>query len=116
MDDLARKRRPAGLEIVVRGDENAALAAVRSVTGIAKASTQAAAVHPLGVHEIRCTWGKKLDDVAMNRAAEEVVAALVQAGCFVREARMVRSSLEEVFAELTRGAPAEGDATAEAAS
>ncbi len=102
MEDLARKRRAAGLVVVVRGDRDAALATVRGVTGIAKADFAAGSEG-----EIRCGWSKKIDDAGAIRAAEEVVAALVKAGIAVREVRPVKSSLEEVFADLTTEHPEE---------
>jgi ABC-2 type transport system ATP-binding protein len=104
MDDLARKRRAAGLLVVVRGDLAAATSAVRAVPGIAEITSTTTAG---GAHELRCAWQKKLDEAGAADAIEQAVAALVGAGCFVREVRPVRSSLEEVFAELTSGA---GDA------
>lgn len=107
MADLARKRRAAGLLLVVRGDVQAAVAAASAVGGIAKATHEPSADD--GAHEIRCSWQKKLDDAGAARATEEVVAALVAANCFVREVRPIRSSLEEVFAELTSGSTGEQD-------
>jgi len=108
MDDLSRKRRAAGLVLVVRGELETALAAVRAVPGIAKVTRDETNERPGEAHELRCSWQKKLDDVGVATAIEQAVAALVTAGCFVREVRAIRSSLEEVFAELTSGAaPAE---------
>ncbi len=104
MDDLARKRRAAGVVLVVRGDSSAALAAVRSATGIAKAELDGNASEP-GVHAIRSAGyrKKKLDEVASVRATESV-SALVAAGCFVREVRPVKSSTRRALRqELTRG-------------
>ena len=102
MDELARKRRADGLLLVVRGDMEAALAVVRAVDGVAKAVHEEA---PSGeTHSIRCAWHKTVDDAGAARATEAAVAALVAAGCFVREVSPVRSSLEELFAELTGGA------------
>jgi ABC-2 type transport system ATP-binding protein len=112
MDDLASKRRAAGLRLVVRGSADAALSAVRGVSGIAKATLDSSAAAPAGESpsSITCSWGKKVGEADALRATEEAVAALVRAGCFVREVRPIRSSLEEVFAELTRGsAAADGD-------
>jgi ABC-2 type transport system ATP-binding protein len=108
MGDLASKRRAAGLVLVVRGSRDAALAAVRSATGIVRAELDPASAGTGGtgsdrVATLRCHWGKKLDDAGVARATEEAVAALVAAGCHVREVRLLRSSLEEVFAALTRG-------------
>ncbi len=91
MDEIAKKRRNAGLVVVVRGD--AAPSVIRGVDGIANAEQDG--------DTIRCTWTKKIDEASAARATEEAVAALVRAGCFVREVRPIRSSLEEVFAELT---------------
>ena len=105
MGDLARKRRAAGLLLVVRGDLEAAAAAVQAVEGIASVTSTTSG----SSHELRCNWQKKLDDAGAAAAIEQAVAALVRAGCFVREVRPVRSSLEEVFAELTSdGAPGDG--------
>jgi len=127
MDDLARKRRAAGLLLVVRGDLTAALAAAGAVEGIARAThDEEASPDAGGAREIRCAWHKKIDEAGAVRATEQVVAALVGAGCFVREVRPIRSSLEEVFAVLTSGAlpteateptePTEDTASDEAAS
>lgn len=110
MNDLARKRRAAGLLLVVRGERDVALEAVRGVPGIARVS-----VSTVGndAYEFHASWQKKLDDAGVATAIEQAVAALVVAGAFVREVRPVRSSLEEVFAELTSG---EGTAASEADS
>jgi ABC-2 type transport system ATP-binding protein len=102
MESLSRKRRAAGLLVVVRGDLEAALAAVRATPGIAKAEHDDKSGD---THEIRCSWQKKLDEAGTAQAIEQAVAALVSAGCFVREVRPIRSSLEEVFAELTSAEP-----------
>ena len=88
--------------------------------GIAKAEPEERAFLPKepGVHALRCSWAKKLDDAGVTQAAEEAVAALVKAGLAVREVNPTRSSLEEVFAELTAGESAarETSATEEPAS
>jgi len=91
MDEIAKKRRTEGLVLVVRGD--AALGVVRAIEGIGSAERSG--------DTIRCTWAKKTDEAAAAKATEEAVAALVRAGCFVREVTPVKSSLEEVFGELT---------------
>lgn len=124
MDEIASKRRSAGLRVVVRGDLDAALAALRGIEGIAKAARDLAARADgggEGVFAVRCTWGKKLDEGAAARATEAAIGALVSAGLFVREASPVKSSLEELFGELTGAraeeAPGEADRIdAEAAS
>ena len=100
---------PAGLGRRPRTD--AALAALRAVDGIAKA-VPAARRSDDGVHGVRCVWQKKLDEASAARATEEAVGALVGAGLFVREASPVKSSLEELFGELTGAAgPSEEDAS-----
>jgi ABC-2 type transport system ATP-binding protein len=106
MDDLSRKRRAAGLLLVVRGELEVALAAVRAVDGIAKVTVDDGDDARADAHVVRCAWQKTIDDAGVARAIEQAVAAVVAAGCFVREVRPVRSSLEEVFAELTASPPA----------
>jgi ABC-2 type transport system ATP-binding protein len=117
MDDLARKRRAAGLLLVVRGDVESALAAVRSIDGIAKVAVDdgdaTGETREPGTSALRCSWQKKVDEAAIARAIEQAVAALVSAGCFVREVRPIRSSLEEVFAELTSGSEGESEGDGE---
>jgi ABC-2 type transport system ATP-binding protein len=111
MDDLARKRRAAGLLLVVRGNVASAMAAVRSIEGIAKVAVddeEKEEKREGDTHALRCSWQKKIDDDGIARAIEQAVAALVSAGCFLREVRPIRSSLEEVFAELTGGIGREG--------
>jgi ABC-2 type transport system ATP-binding protein len=108
MDDLSRKRRAAGLLLVVRGDLEVARAAVGAVEGIAKATVEDAGGNA-GAYVLRCAWQKTIDDAGVSRAIEQAVAAVVAAGCFVREARPVRSSLEEVFAELTGASESESE-------
>ena len=54
------------------------------------------------VHAIRCAWSKKLADA--DEVTERAVSAIVAAGLHVREATPVKSSLEELFAELTGAA------------
>ncbi|HSO31490.1 MAG TPA: ABC transporter ATP-binding protein [Labilithrix sp.] len=103
MDELSRKRRAAGLSLVVRGEQQAALRVVRGANGVAHAEADAAAED--GASALRCTWEKSVDDAGASAAAEAIVAGLIAAGCHVREVRPMRSSLEELFAELTGGAP-----------
>jgi ABC-2 type transport system ATP-binding protein len=106
MEELAKKRRSAGLYVVVRGNLDSALAALRGIPGIAKASPDPGARTEDGVHAVRCSWSKKLDEASSVNATEQAVAALVSAGLFVREASAVKSTLEELFGELTGAAPA----------
>ena len=76
-----------------------------------RATQAGAARRPTRTHSLLVA--KKLDDAGVARATEQAVAALVAAGCFVREVRPVRSSLEEVFAELTSESGRGGDERAE---
>jgi ABC-2 type transport system ATP-binding protein len=116
MAELASKRRSAGLDLVLRGDAEVALGTLRAVSGIAKAEMEGKGEGD--VVNVRAMWRKKLDEGGAARATEDAVGALVRAGCFVREVRPVRTSLEEVFAELTTATSAlSGDGEeAEAAS
>ena len=100
MEEIAAKRRSAGLRVVVRGDANAALEVLKKVAGIARTKEEASAASD--VHAFRCSWSKKAENTP--RSTEEAVAALVAAGLHVREATPVKSSLEELFAELTGAA------------
>ena len=107
MEEIAKKRRSAGLLVVVRGDLDAAQSVLRSVEGIAKVTPQERAEE--GVHALRCRWQKKLDEPQIQLATERAVAALVGAGVSVREASPLKSTLEELFGELT-GARADEEA------
>jgi hypothetical protein len=120
MDELASKRRSAGLNVVVRGNLDKALSVLRGVDGIAKASLartarEASAQTPTNdvddgsVHALRCSWSKKLDESATSHTTELAIAALVSAGLFIREASPLKSSLEELFGELTGASSAEAD-------
>jgi len=101
MDELAKKRRSAGLRVVVRGSGEQAATLLKGVTGIANVTR---AGSDDDVHTFECTWQKRLE--LHGRTAEDAVAALVGAGLLVREVSPVKSSLEELFAELTGAAPA----------
>jgi ABC-2 type transport system ATP-binding protein len=91
MEEIEKKRRNAGLVVVARGGDP--LTVLRGIEGIDSAEKEG--------EGIRCTWAKTVDDAAAVKATEEAVAALVAAGCSVREVRPLRSTLEELFAELT---------------
>jgi len=96
--EIQKKRRPRGLEIVVRGSGDRAASALQAMDGVAKVK----ATREGDAARLACTWSKKVDD--REAAAERAVKLLVERGEAVREARTLGSSLEEVFAELTRGA------------
>ena len=98
MEEIGRKRRAVGLVLSVRGALDTALASVKAVKGVAKSE---ATIGEEDVHVVRATWDKDLDEPATLRAAEDVIAALVRGGCAIREAKPMRGTLEDVFAELT---------------
>jgi len=108
MEEIAKRRRAAGLRVVARGAEETILATLHAIEGVGKtvveehAAPSGAALSGEVAIAVRCTWGKKVDEAAAAKASEDAVAALVRAGCSVREAQPIRSSLEELFAELTR--------------
>jgi ABC-2 type transport system ATP-binding protein len=100
MAELARERRASGVEFVVRGDTARVSAILRSVDG--HIETKLSATDTPLVHAFACTFR---DDVDTAMATEVAIKALVEAGCFVREARPLRSTLEALFAELTSTPP-----------
>jgi len=104
--DIRALRRSPGLFVRARGDAEKARAALESIGPwkVRQLSSEG------DVSEWRCAWAKKTTDAAAAELAERAVAALVAAGVHVREASPVGSSLEDVFAQLTEGAPAEEDA------
>jgi ABC-2 type transport system ATP-binding protein len=104
LDEIQKKRRPRGLEIVVRGGGAAAKGALESLAGVRKVRADAAGE----ITHLRCTWAKNLEPSEVANATEKAVATVVNAGERIREVRPIGSSLEEVFAELTHG-PAEED-------
>jgi ABC-2 type transport system ATP-binding protein len=114
MAELSAKRRPAGLILVVRGDLDTALGVVCGIEGVGKAAHDPAP--STETHSLHCTWKKSVDNAGAARATEAAVASLLAAGCFVREVRPMRSSLEELFAELTGGDPVPDPLDAEEAA
>ena len=101
--DIRKMRRPTALDVTVRGDAQAAARVLRGIQGVAKVK-EVAAKQPASA-SFQATWTKKLPDAEIEGTIEAAVSALVGAGLGVREVRPVGSSLEDVFAELTRGAP-----------
>ncbi|HEY1697135.1 MAG TPA: ATP-binding cassette domain-containing protein [Polyangiaceae bacterium] len=98
-ETLRGMRTATAVDLVVRGDEAAALKALGAVTGVTKAARAGGGD---GVVRLRATFGKKLGDAERAAATEACVAALVAAGAGVREVRPAGGSLEDVFAALTR--------------
>jgi ABC-2 type transport system ATP-binding protein len=111
MDELAKKRRSAGLFIVVRGDADKAKSLLRGVDGIADVSRDDR--QDDGSVALRSTWNKKIDETATMAATEAAVTALVGAGIAVREVSPIKSTLEELFGELTTGADRAGNDSGE---
>lgn len=98
IDHLREMRRASGLRVVLRGDRSRALEAVRSSKGVARADVEELA--PTDAITVTATYER---EAVGPETAERIVAALVGAGLFVREVVPRAASLEQVFAELTRG-------------
>jgi len=99
--DLRDMRRASGVRIVVRGDRARALDIVRASSGVARAVIDDAATASTDdAVAITATYER---DAHVAEAAERIVSSLVGAGFFVREVVPRAASLEQVFAELTRG-------------
>jgi ABC-2 type transport system ATP-binding protein len=93
-DEIRKMRRAAAVEIAVRGEKAAKAPKIaRDVEGVAGAEAS-------GDAKVACRFAEKADAEATTAA---VVAALVGAGLGVTEVRPSGGSLEDVFAELTRG-------------
>ena len=103
VEEIQKKRRPRGLQIVVRGAGEAGESALKGEGGIAKIKVERGSE----LSRIFCTFSKKLEDV--GAATERAVRLAVEAGESVREVRPIGSSLEEVFAELTLQAAEDGE-------
>jgi ABC-2 type transport system ATP-binding protein len=119
--DLQRLRRTRAYLVTVRGDVDAAEQIVKKVPGVAKVARQKH--DDASITTLRCHVSKKLADVDVPALPERIVEALVGGvaergrAFHVREVKPIASSLEEVFAELTRGqerAKADDDEEAEA--
>ncbi|MBL8611367.1 MAG: ABC transporter ATP-binding protein [Myxococcales bacterium] len=106
-EDITRQRRATSLEVVARGEREACEVAARSVAAFGDVE----ATDDGGVVTLLCPISASATDEARAEAAEAVVSALVAAGARVRRVTERASSLEDVFAELTRdgGGEAEGE-------
>jgi ABC-2 type transport system ATP-binding protein len=89
-------QRSPGIEVRVRGDGTLALAVITKDADVSRVDVERVDGEAL----LRCTWSKKSLDAPA--ASERIIASLVGAGAGVRAVAAVSSSLEEVFAELTR--------------
>jgi ABC-2 type transport system ATP-binding protein len=112
-DDIRAMRRSGRVEITVRGDVNAAMAALKAASGVDNVSDVTPKSGAKGISVFQISWGKKAENDATAAATEKAVAALVGAGIFIREVKPIGGSLEEVFASLTSDAPAVTDAKPE---
>ena len=100
-EEIQKKRRSAGLSLVLRGDK-AECVRVLNATGSFRKINPTPPPHPDGLVHLHGIWKKGMGDT--GAAIEATVAALVGAGIFVRSVSPERSTLEDVFAELTRTA------------
>lgn len=96
ISDLRSARAPEGATVVVSGDLEKALAAIRSLGPVASVTSS-----PLDAGVARLTIALAKGAATPGSTIEEVVAALVGAGIGVREAAPTRATLEDVFQELT---------------
>lgn len=97
-EEIKRKGRPAAIEVVARGDEERCLGAARAIEGFDEVTITEAG----DALRLRCTWGTPSTDEARATVVEALVGALVASGAHVRRVAEETSSLEDVFAELTR--------------
>ena len=103
-DHIRSMRVSAGVDLVVRGDGQAAADALSSVDGISGTSRLASND---GASRVRVKFSETLTNDQRADATEHCVAVLVRAGVGVREVRGARGSLEEVFAALTDSSSSE---------
>ena len=92
LDSIEKKRRSVGVVVVARGSVD---------TKVLEGKGKLTVTQDGELVTIRCKWSKKLEQEAVVAATEDLVAAIVKAGGAIREVRPDKSSLEEVFAELT---------------
>ena len=97
-EDIRAMQRRAGVEITVRGDRELATKTLTEKAGARDVTDISANDAPAGVSTLLVSWEKQAES---GTAIENAIAALVGAGLFVREAKGVGSTLEEVFATLT---------------
>jgi ABC-2 type transport system ATP-binding protein len=95
------KARQSGRELLIlaRGEESAFGPALAACSGVKRTSFEAEPAKP-GVVRIRIELGAEALPEAVT---EEAVQRLVAAGAGIQSVGLARASLEEVFAELTKG-------------
>lgn len=98
LDEIRSQRRPTGFEVRGTGARDAA----KRVLGEAKGPVRRLTIDGTGERfRAHAVFAKGSDDAARVEAVERAVAELVTHGLAVHEARLVGSSLEEVFALVT---------------
>jgi ABC-2 type transport system ATP-binding protein len=105
--DIRRMRRAPAVDVTVRGDIEELARLLNAVDGVARVKRIEIVPGEPDVGVYRCTWTKTLADGHVARATESIVTALVAHGNAVREVRAAGGTLEDVFRDLTRGAPQE---------
>ncbi len=100
-EEIQKKRRSAGLSFVVRGDKATCVRVLTQSGSFGKITTTPDAQDP-ALLNAEARWKKGLAEPGL--ATEAAVAALLGAGLFVRSVTVEKSTLEDVFAELTRAA------------
>jgi ABC-2 type transport system ATP-binding protein len=97
VDEIRAMRRPSGLRVIVRGDADRAIAALREIPGVRRAEVKSRG-EATSELSVSLKKGKEAGPVA-----EAIVSAIVGAGIGVREITAEAATLEQVFAELTEG-------------
>ena len=100
IDELRARRHGAGATLLVSDPNGRAKSVLSSVSGVASVVT----TDP-DDGLVRVTLSAAPNEKADGTLLERAVAALVAGGVGVREASPTRATLEDVFAELTEGAP-----------
>ena len=99
VDEIRAMRRPSGLRVIVRGDADRAIAALKEIPGVRRAEMKSRAEDG-ATSELSVSLKKGRE---AGPVAEAIVSAIVGAGIGVREITAEAASLEQVFAELTEG-------------
>jgi ABC-2 type transport system ATP-binding protein len=101
LEEVQKRRRAQAVELTLRGEKAAIVTVLESVEAFSKIAVEAAGQ----ALRARAVFNKGIDT---TDAIERAVAALVGAGIHVRSVGAAQSSLEDVFAELTREEREEG--------
>lgn len=93
------------VELMVRGEVLSATLALQAVDGVASVAPTVRTSEAGEATRLRATFRPELHETERTGATERCVAALVAAGCGVREVRPAGGSLEDVFTSLTHDDP-----------